>query len=189
MQSDTITECSLVFLIGPSGSGKSVIAGALSNAQNWNVYDTDMIIEEKQQVSILKIFERFGESHFRDLEADIISKISEETKSGKKGIVATGGGLPTIDGMLELMKGLGITIYLEASLDELWNRLSMNPLELEKRPLLYRKGRAALQKMIVQREPIYRKADLIITTDSLNVDEIVEKIQLAFSANGLRFKE
>lgn len=189
MQSETIVECSLVFLIGPSGSGKTVIADALSNAQKWSVYDTDMIIEVKQQSTILKIFERYGESHFRDLEAEIISEISEETKAGKKGIVATGGGLPTIDGMLETMKTLGITIYLQASLDELWNRLTLDPKELEKRPLLHRKGRKALQKMIEHRGPIYQKADLVVTTDGLSVNEIVEKIQESFSAKGIKLKQ
>lgn len=179
MQSDIPSNGSLLFLIGPSGSGKSVVANALSQVQNCKMYDTDSMIEEKEGVTISKIFEREGEDQFRAFETRMIGEIAEASKLGTRCVVATGGGLPTIDGMLQRMSSLGVTLYLKASTEELWKRLSLNRKELQKRPLLFKKGRAALEAMVEQRSPLYHKADLIITTDGLSPDEIVGKVQEA----------
>ncbi|MBF0467198.1 MAG: shikimate kinase [Nitrospirae bacterium] len=168
----------LLFLVGPSGSGKTAVGEALSHTLCLPFYDTDALIEDQEHKPICEIFAKNGETYFRALEESIIDNLFEQYSSG---IVATGGGLPTIGGLMEKLLDRGITIYLKASIDELWSRLSFAPEELAKRPLLHSKGRKGLDGMLKSREWIYKKAKHIVTTDGLNVKQTVEQIiQLRF---------
>ena len=69
-------------------------------------------------------------------------------------------------------------------MDELWNRLTIHPEELAKRPLLAKAGRAGLESQLRKRERIYLGADLQIQTDGLDVEEIVAAVVDAVSAHG-----
>ena len=56
-------------------------------------------------MSIAQIFDRFGESHFRKLEADILNLL-ETTHFDAPVVVATGGGLPIAPGNMDRLKNL-----------------------------------------------------------------------------------
>ena len=144
----------------------------LATAIGWRCCDTDAMIVAREHESIATIFERRGEPHFRRLETTIVKQI---LSGNEQSIVATGGGLPAIDGMMTILRNGGTTIYLRASIDELWNRLTVDPEELEKRPLLYRKGRVGLEQMVSSRERVYNSAEIIIDTDGRSADETISK--------------
>jgi shikimate kinase len=163
----------LVFLVGLSGSGKTSVGSALANRLGVNFFDTDLLIEKMEEAPISNIFEEMGEPYFRNCEIQAIDRICNTEKSG---IVATGGGLPAIEGMIPKLRDNGLTIYMSASLDELWNRLTVNPGELEKRPLLFRKGRAGLEEQLLSREAVYLKAAETLRTDGADIDQILEKL-------------
>ena len=164
---------SLIFLIGPSGSGKTVLSLTLASLMKWPPIDTDELIEARECRPISDIFESKGEAYFRRIESEVVDKIVADYD---RGIVATGGGLPTIDGMMERISKTGVTVFLKASVDELWNRLTVDRTELEKRPLLRKKGRAGLEEMMRRREAVYNSAKVTVITDGMSVDAIAEKI-------------
>ena len=160
----------LVALIGASGSGKTVIAERAATATGWDAYDTDAVILERTRVDrISEIFDEHGEAYFRELERRCVDELGN---LGPHVIVATGGGLPAIPGMMDRLNRLGVTVYLRASLDTLWKRLTTDPLQLENRPLLKTGGREALGRLLNEREPIYRRSSLIVDTEKLSVDEV-----------------
>ena len=167
-----------VYLIGLSGSGKTVVAKELAAALRWAVRDTDYLIEKVQKRDIATIFRVDGEESFRNMEAGIIEALisDEEDK-----VVATGGGLPTIEGMIERMKSSGVLIYLKASVDVLWNRLSMEEGGLAKRPLLCKAGKRALQEMLEARECLYSQAHVTVETDDMDIIDIVAHIKEVLS--------
>lgn len=165
----------LVFLIGPSGSGKTVVAECMAAKLGCPIFDTDSMAAAHAKRPIYEIFEDLGEPYFRQLETQIIDDV---INGGTQGfcIVATGGGLPAIDGMMKRLLGAGTCVYLAASLDELWNRLTVDPKDLESRPLLRRSGRAGLERIMRGRESIYRAATIMMHTDGLDVDEVVDAL-------------
>ncbi|MCG6552876.1 MAG: shikimate kinase [Candidatus Magnetominusculus sp. LBB02] len=169
-----------LFLVGPSGSGKTAVGGALSRRLRLPFIDTDAIIEHRENKPIYQIFDQDGEARFRALEKAIIIELFKKSHIG---IVATGGGLPTIDGLMGGLLSNGTTVYLKATIDELWTRLSVIPEELEKRPLLHKKGRVGLEGMMRSRESIYMMAEHIVNTDGLNVDQTVERIHQILKRN------
>ena len=57
-----------IFLIGPTGSGKTSIGKDLAKEFGLDWYDIDSLIEESAQQPIADIFENDGEEKFRILE-------------------------------------------------------------------------------------------------------------------------
>ena len=82
-----------LFLIGFSGSGKSSVGKKLANILDYNFIDTDRVIEKDTGESIDSLISNEGEQEFRKIESRILSKID----FSKSNIIATGGGLATIE--------------------------------------------------------------------------------------------
>jgi shikimate kinase len=159
-----------MFLVGASGSGKTVIAERATGTTGWRLYDTDAaILADAGRPRISDIFEEEGEPAFRRLESKQLDVVLRE---GSRTIVATGGGLPAIPGAMALMNGNGVTIYLKASISALWKRLNSDPQQLADRPMLREGGKDALQRLLDEREDTYSEATLTIDTDQLSVDEV-----------------
>ena len=64
-----------IFLIGFMKRRKSTIASALCNDYNMQVIEMDQIISEREKMSIPEIFEKNGETYFRDLESNLVKEI------------------------------------------------------------------------------------------------------------------
>lgn len=162
----------LVFLVGPSGSGKTAIGKRLARRMKWKFCDTDSQVEREEKCLIHDIFAQRGEKYFRDAERRVVENILRQNNV----VVATGGGLPIFNGMMDVISNAGITIYLDASLDSLWNRLTIDRTELEKRPLLCKAGRHGLEEMISARSAIYSRSQLRYSTDNKSLTEIAKEI-------------
>lgn len=162
----------LVFLVGPSGSGKTAIGRRLARRLKWKFCDTDSQVEREEKCLIHDIFAQRGEEYFRDVERRIVENILRQ----KNVVVATGGGLPIFNGMMNVISNAGITIYLDASLDSLWNRLTIDRAELDKRPLLRKAGRNGLEKMILARASIYSRSQFRYSTDNKSLTDIAKEI-------------
>jgi len=160
----------LIFLVGASGSGKTVVGRKVSEIIDWPLHDTDaMILAEANAARIADIFEYHGESYFREFEARCVDGLAS-IRSGA--IVATGGGLPAIPGMMERLNNLGTCIYLKARLDTLWKRLCIDPKQLDDRPLLKESGKSGLRRLLKDREQTYSQAAITLDTDKLSVEEV-----------------
>lgn len=93
--------------------------------------------------------------------------------------------MAAIPGMMDRLNDIGITIYLKASLDTLWKRLSTDPKQLQDRPLLKENGKSVLAELLAQREKHYYKSTLVVDTDQMDVDEVCDLLagQLDLIAN------
>jgi shikimate kinase len=164
----------LIFLIGTSGSGKSVI-GALAAAQlGWLLLDTDVEILAGTGLSdISSVFDANGERWFRSQEAEIVRRLAE---SSRPTIVATGGGLPAIEGMMSELNAIGVTIYLRAQVETLWERLLVDPNGVNNRPLLKEGGISRLAELDLKRRAIYSQAAIILDTDALSAEAVAKQV-------------
>lgn len=158
-------------LIGYMGAGKTAVGMALAESLGYDFLDTDEYIVEMEGMSINDIFATKGEEYFRDLETKIVKNLGDTLKHT---VVSTGGGLPMREENRSLLKNLGRVIYLKASADTTYKRVSGN----NDRPLLA--GDNMYDKicnMLAIRMPKYTEgADVVIETDELTIKEIVDRL-------------
>ncbi len=77
-----------VVLVGMMGAGKTSVGKRLAAKLGLPFVDADAEIEAGAQLTILEIFERFGEAYFREGERKVIARL---LNSGPQ-VLATGGG-------------------------------------------------------------------------------------------------
>ena len=164
-----------IILLGYMGCGKSTIAEKLSGLLHLPFVDLDKSIEAKARMTINQIFETFGEVYFRKLEHDVFVELLATSENK---IIGLGGGTPCYANNHELLKGEGITsIYLKASVETLFNRLSHNK---SKRPIVANKSEAELQEFIAKhlfdRSYYYNQAEYKVAVDGKSIDETVTDI-------------
>jgi shikimate kinase len=164
------------------GSGKSRMGKELAEKIGYLFIDIDDLFEEKYRITILDFFEKYGESHFRRIESDLL----REAVNQDRVVISTGGGTPCFYDNMKVIKENGMSIYLKMSVDELVKRLQVLK---KKRPLLKDKSHEDLEAFVnlqlKEREYFYNQADVILCTADHGVEKIVELIE-GFQALGTR---
>ena len=155
-----------IILVGMMGSGKTTIGKLLSTKLNFSFIDTDRMIEKQQNLSIDEIFEKKGESLFRELERDIISVLPAQNT-----VVSTGGGLPVFNDNWMKLNELGSTIYLKANEASIIQRVSTKL----NRPLFSNK-QDDIASLIAIREVYYNRASYIVNTNNNSPEEVMNEI-------------
>jgi shikimate kinase len=162
-----------IILSGYMGSGKSLIGKLLSQKTNFKVCDLDKLIQKNEGLSINSIFETKGEIYFRQKERQYLI---ESLDKNQEKIYILGGGTPCYYDNYLLFEN-EITIYLKASIDTLYNRLTK---ATSRRPLLQNKTETELKEFIAknlfERSFYYNQSKFIISVDYKNPNEIVAEI-------------
>ncbi len=158
-----------VVLVGLMGVGKSTIGRRLAQRLNVPFVDADHEIEVAAGTSIAEIFERFGESHFRDGERRVIARLFDGTPK----VIATGGGAFMHEQTRALIMENSISVWIDASIDVLAERVARR----DNRPLLKGKNaRDVLGALAAIRNPVYATAQIHVQSDALPHDSTVEMI-------------
>lgn len=160
------TERRNVILVGYMGTGKTSVGRKIADSLGFKFVDTDELIVSMAGKSIPAIFEESGEPAFRDLE----TKALRSAAAGADQVISTGGGIVLRDENRKIINQSGYCIWLRASADAIFQRVSTN----NNRPLLKTENpRETIDSMLREREPSYRAvADLEIKTDGLSIDEV-----------------
>jgi shikimate kinase len=162
-----------IFLLGFIGCGKSTIAKVLAQKLGLSFCDMDEMIVNSTEKSIIEIFKVDGEEAFRRYEWDCLKVCI----GIKEVVVATGGGTACSEENLDLIKQNGISIYLQAAGQLLFDRIKDSRQE---RPLIAHLSDEELKPYITsklkERAPYYLRADHVITVDKLTVEETVKEI-------------
>lgn len=166
-----------IYLIGFMGAGKTSVGRILAEKLQLDFCDLDELLEAECGKTISRIFSELGEDFFRELESKELQSVSKNSRQ----IVATGGGIVLRQSNWKIMKEGGITVYLKASTDVLWNRIKNDT----SRPLLQvEKPFEKARELLSLRMPLYEKADLIIDTGNKSpenvADYIIEKLNGSF---------
>lgn len=157
-----------IILIGMPYSGKTTVGKALSKRIGCNFIDFDFMIEEKYRIPISDIFKIYGEEYFRMIEREtllaLISSSCENT------VISTGGGLPIFYDNIEIIKKLGISFFLDTPLEIIKQRAYEN----NNRPLVQKNLEKNLVTLYNKRISIYNEADIIIKTENMVTESIVD---------------
>lgn len=163
-----------VVLLGYMGCGKSAISRSLSNLLNLKRIDLDDYIEEKEKSSIAAIFATKGEIYFRKLETACLKELLEGSADF---ILSLGGGTPCFGANMELVNQKGHSVYLNASIPTLVERLLP---EKQKRPLIARISDEELPEFIgkhlFERNNFYLQAKHKVSVNNKPIIEIATEI-------------
>mgnify|MGYP003348934372 FL=1 len=158
-----------VILVGLMGAGKTCIGELLARRLCLPFVDADEEIEKAAGCSIAEIFDSYGENEFRSGERRVIKRLLMEPVQ----IIATGGGAFMDNQTREAIKQLAISIWLKVDLEVLVSRTTRR----DHRPLLRgRNHRDTLQRLLIEREPLYGTADLIVKSGAEAPKTTVTKI-------------
>lgn len=163
-----------IFLIGLPGSGKTTIGKKLSEKLRLPFVDLDAEIEKREGKTVQEIFGEKKESHFRELESNVLSEFCQQEKDF---VMATGGGAPCFSNNIALMNHSGKTIFLDPPTSEIALRLLKT--NLSRRPLLDKLSPEQLKDKIEwlrsQRLSFYSQA--AITVSGISIEELVERLR------------
>ena len=160
---------SKIVLVGMMGSGKTTIGKLLSKEFSLPFYDSDEEIVKKLGMSIVDIFQSQGEEVFREEEAKTIKKILRKDQY----ICALGGGSLLSQEIRDIVKKDIISIWLQASVDDLYERLKDD----KSRPKLdVMDTRNEIFNLNQQREKFYKMSDIVVNTGNKSEDMIVSEI-------------
>ncbi len=142
-------------LVGLMGAGKTSVGKRLAAMLRVPFVDSDVEIEAAAGMTIPEIFARLGETEFRDGERRVIARLLD----GRPMVLATGGGAFIEPATRAGIAAGGLSVWLRAELDVLWDRVRDRP----GRPLLETADpRATLAALLERRAPVYAGADVVV---------------------------
>lgn len=144
-----------VVMVGMMGAGKTAVGTALARALKVPFLDSDEEIVKAADRSIAEIFARDGEPFFRDREFEVIGRLLRGTPC----VLSTGGGAFLSERNRVQIQAAGVSVWLRADLDLLWQRVRHK----QTRPLLRTANpRETLRELYAARLPAYALADLAV---------------------------
>jgi len=156
-------------LVGMMGAGKTAVGRRLATVLDLPFIDADEEIEAAAGCPITDIFALHGEAAFRDGERRVIKRLLKQPPC----ILATGGGAFMDERIRDLIADAGISVWLKADLDTLWQRVRRRG----NRPLLNTKNpKQTLEALMQTRYPVYAEADITVESSEGPLDETVKRV-------------
>lgn len=157
-----------IVLTGFMAVGKTAVGRRLAKRLGYDFIDTDQLLEQHAGMTIAQMFERLGEAEFRERERRTIAELAP----AKPTVIATGGGTFVDEENRRRLKHLGVVVCLVTSLETVLERVGRN----DARPLAQGDARRRLTELYEMRKPAYGKADVLVETDGLTVDQAASRV-------------
>jgi shikimate kinase / 3-dehydroquinate synthase len=157
-----------VVLIGFMATGKTAVGELVAARLGRPFIDTDALIEAQAGRPVPRIFAELGEAAFRRLEAGVVADAA--ARSGC--VIATGGGVVLSPENMDRLRRGGVVIALHADPRAILARAGGGG----DRPLLGADPEGNVRRLLEERAPLYRAADLLIETSSLSVEVVADRV-------------
>lgn len=159
-------------LVGFMGTGKTAVGRKLAQLLDWPFVDTDEAIERQVKMAVPTIFARQGEAAFRDIEQVVLAQLAEQTGQ----VIATGGGALGRVANRERLRASGLLVALTARPAVILERVG-GAKAAQRRPMLAGPDpRAAIERLLREREPVYGAADLTVDSSDLPPQAVAQRI-------------
>ena len=144
--------------------------------------ETEILKElDKNKSDISKIFKKYTDASKDKGKEKTVKAVNCENSittgnESKNWVISTGGGMPTFNGNMKLLKNIGKTIYLKADAKTIYERIKSET----HRPVLGEKGftERTVSEKLKEREKFYGQADMTIYTDGLTAYASAEEIEI-----------
>jgi XRE family aerobic/anaerobic benzoate catabolism transcriptional regulator len=161
-----------IALIGLRGGGKSTIGALLAHRMHFPFIELDREIEAMSGMQLAELFELFGQEKFRRSERAALDTLLQKHAGF---VLATGGGLVTEPATFELLLASCLTVWVRTDPDAHMTRViaqgDLRPMADNTRAM------DDLLAILKSREPLYRKADIILDTADRTPQESVEELE------------
>ncbi|MEN6469011.1 MAG: shikimate kinase [Smithella sp.] len=163
-----------VILIGYRATGKSTVGLLLSKKLKIPFVDTDRLIEAAAGMPIKEIVAQEGWAKFRERETEAVASLDRR----KVCVVATGGGAILASHNRDLLKKMGVLVWLKAPLADMVERLERDAGHEQLRPKLTSENLAAETLAVLkERMPVYESvADFTVDTKDQSVVQVADSI-------------
>jgi len=170
----------MICLAGFMGSGKTTVGTLLARQLAWHFVDLDDRIEESAGLRIPEIFERLGETAFRQIEADQLRAALGRAVELKESLVlALGGGTYAQPGALEFLRSAGVpVIWLDSPVETLLARC----MTMTGRPLF--RDETSFRALHAQRLPSYQQADHRVDSSGEPAEVVAEILRRGIVSTG-----
>lgn len=156
-----------IILIGMPGAGKSTVGIVLAKKLGYNFIDSDLVIQERENMLLHDIISKLGIDGFNRLENEINSTISPV-----KSIIATGGSAVYGDDAMAHFSRIGTIVYLSLPYEDIEQRLG----DLNERGVTIKEGQTLID-LYNERLPLYQKyAHITIDCHNKMIRDIVNEI-------------
>lgn len=180
-----------VLLVGLPGVGKSEVGRLLAGMLGLGFLDLDSWIEIGDGRAVSDVFAQDGEDGFRNLETQAIADL----RGIHNHVVALGGGSIENEKNYDIIKNLGVVVWLNCPIPILVHRMVQNFQQLKKRPhfadLLREDGEGSkeelqqrLEALLSEREGNYMSADLVISEGFSTSEDTARYVCQAVSRKG-----
>ena len=149
-----------------AGAGKSSVARKLAQITNFEIIDSDTLIETQYKVSLQDILDKEGYLGLREIEEKILLSINFNSV-----ILSTGGSAVYSERAMEYLMQNSMVLFLEASFQTIIERVNNFP----KRGFA-KSPNQSVQEAFEERESLYKKYCHHIVDNSYDIDSCVVKI-------------
>jgi XRE family aerobic/anaerobic benzoate catabolism transcriptional regulator len=160
-----------IALIGLRGAGKSTIGAMLARELNVPFLELDRLIEEASGVSLSQVFDLYGQGGFRRFERRCLEEVLGKYP---RFVLATGGSLVSEPETYDRLRSACYTIWLQATPEDHMSRVIAQG---DMRPMAHNpEAMSDLRRILTEREPLYRLADLSIATSGRSTDRVEQEL-------------
>ena len=161
-----------IVLVGSAGSGKSTVGRRVAKKVKLQFYDSDRIIEQREGMSVVEIYDKYGQEYFTKREKEVI----EEVLSSYGAVILSTGSNAFIDAeMREFIKANSVTVWLYADISVLAERISRR----NSRPgFTPENTQDTLKDIITQHYPIYSESDIAVESHEHDIYKVVDIVIL-----------
>lgn len=166
-----------IILTGFMGTGKSTLGRLLAERLNRPFIDMDTVLVARLGKPIAAVFAQDGEAYFRAAESALCQELAQ--KSGQ--VISTGGGALVHPANRQVLGATGILICLNASVDEILNRVAQN----QDRPLLpgdRAERRQRSEELLNARRPAYGAIPHQLDTTGQTPAQLVSAVEAILAA-------
>ena len=167
-----------IALIGLRGAGKSTLGAKLGQEINSPFVELDREIEKDTGIPLSEIFSLYGQSGYRAIERRTLERVLRENE---RAVLSVGGGVVSEKETYDYLLSNCYTVWIKAQPDEHMSRViaqgDFRAMAGSDRAM------EDLRRILEAREPLYRKADMVLDTSGASVEESFSKLKAALQAN------
>ena len=170
-----------IALIGMRGAGKSTLGSLLAKETGNRFVELDSEIEKDTGMPLGEIFSLYGQSGFRAIEKRTLERVLKELKENERAVISVGGGVVSEKETFDLLLSRCYTVWIKAQPEEHMSRVMAQG---DFRPMAANnQAMEDLRGILEAREPLYRKADLLLDTSGASAEESFANLKAALQAS------
>jgi XRE family aerobic/anaerobic benzoate catabolism transcriptional regulator len=167
-----------IALIGLRGAGKSTLGSRLAKDRDIPFIELDREIEKETGMPLAEIFSLYGQSGYRTVEKRALERVLQESGAA---VLSVGGGVVSEKDTYDYLLAHCYTVWIKAQPEEHMSRVIAQG---DFRAMAgSNRAMEDLRRILEAREPLYRKADLVLDTSGTSVGESFSNLKEALQVH------